>query len=312
MGAAISPYNLSIKRANTGLDYFTNMGATSMIILCPKRATWTDSDLADFTGFLTTKFHTTPSARFYPLFGAASPIRQISNNKESEVIQTFDDGSQAFIRYGKFSRTLSTSEGGIALGQSMATFIGTNYAFIEVDNKNQVAFMKNVDGTYSGFPVNLAYAPLPDLADFKSSYLNHYLLNFNKEDYIDKGYIRLCYGITDLNGLIDVDVVSKGAATTTVIKVGVLSDDASTDLFTLYPNELAKPAAWVVTKKSDGTIVTLTSAPINNTTGGWDLTGTFTSTAQYVAALASPAILSTLVPPVKGYETLNPLTVTIP
>lgn len=307
----INACNIAANVSNTGSECSDALKATAMIIMVPKSATWTDTDLDDFTSFLKTKIHAAAGTRFYPIFGNSAPVRQIKDSNETDVIETLEDGSMQFIRYGMFNRTFLTTEGGICLAQALMQ-MNRNYAFIEVDITGQVAMMRNSDGTYSGFPVNLAYAPVPELANLKTSYKNQFMLSFAPANYIKKGKVFASDAdedILSLSGLIDTDVVAgTQTQTTTNIFVGVKTECAETDLVALYDTTLAATGNFVVTKVSDGSAVTLSAAAVQN--GEIKLTGTFTSSESYTVALASAATLKAA--GIEGYEGIKKATIAIP
>jgi hypothetical protein len=282
--ALINPCNLSIATVNTGSDCDAAMKATAMVIMVPKNAVWTDADLLDFMGFLKTKFHAAPASRFLPIFGSSAPIRSMNESNESDIIETMEDGSQQFIRYGMFNRTFMTDKGGLCLAKSLMQ-LGNNYAFIDVDITGQVAKMKNADGTYSGFPLNLAYAPIPTLANLKTSYKNNFLMSFSPLNYIKKGKIFASSGedILSLRGLFDVVVYSaapstnsgatKAIATDTITAIG-----ADNDTINVTVNGVSISGGTVVKTAAESTVTLLANkivAAINANTatnGGYTAT----------------------------------------
>jgi len=253
--ALVNPCSIAATPSNTGSECSDAMKASAMIIMLPKNATWTDTDLLDFTAFLETKIHAVASARFFPIFGNSAPIRSIKDNNEADVIETLEDGSVQFIRYGMFNRTFMTTEGGLCLAKSLMA-MRNNYAFIEVDITGQVAMMKNSDGTYSGFPVNLAYAPVPELSNLKTSYKNQFMLSFSPNNYIKKGVVfagDVDEDILSLRGLYDTEVIAgSGTQSITNIFVGVQTICGDTDLVALYDTTLAVLGNFLVTTVSDG------------------------------------------------------------
>lgn len=205
--ALINPCNIAANPRNTGSECSDALKATAMLLMVPKNATWTATDLLDFTTFVNTKIHAAAASRWFPIFGNSAPVRGITEANENDVIETLEDGSVKFIRYGMYNRNFITTEGGLCLAEALMG-MGNNYAFIEVDITGQVAMMKNADGTYSGFPVNLAYAPAPMLANLKTSYKNQFYLSFSPNNYIKKGKVfgsDSTEDILSLRGLYDVN-----------------------------------------------------------------------------------------------------------
>jgi len=309
--ALINPCSIETTPSNTGSECSDALKAAAMLIMVPKAATWTDTDLLDFTAFLETKIHAAAASRFFPIFGNSAPIRSIKDSPEADVLETMEDGSVQFIRYGMFNRTFMTTEGGLCLARALMA-MRNNYAFIEVDITGQVAMMKNADGTYSGFPVNLAYAPVPELANLKTSYKNQFMLSFSPNNYIKKGVVfagDTTEDILSLRGLYDTAVTAAATTqTTTNIFVNVATICGNTDLIELYAGTLAVPANFIITKVSDGTTQVASAATI--VAGEMRLTGTYVSAASYYVALAAPSVLKAA--GIEGYEGTVKATVVIP
>lgn len=307
---------------NTGTECSAALKATSQIILAPKNAIITAEDIQNFTQKVITMSHAAKALRWYPLFGSAAPVRYITNTAGTDIIEAADDGSSQLVRYDMFKRTFKTNEGGLCLAQALQTFIGNTYGFIEVDIIGQVAMKDNGDGTYSPFPVNLMYAPTPELADFKSVFKSQFMLDFNPTIYIGKGKIfasDISEDLVDTTGLIDTDVVVAASATQSItnIFVNVITECAETDLATTLPGEdgIAQVANFVVKLSvSPFTAVTPTAAvviPATDTAPAQvKLTGTYVTGSSYKVSLASAATL--LTNGIEGYEGIASATVPIP
>ncbi len=305
-GALVKPCTVATAPKNTGVECSVAMGAPAVIVMMPNNAVWDESDEADFYTYLLEKLHAPLGQRWYLLFGKYAPIRTVTNAKENDSIETLDDGSQHLIRKGMITRTFMTTEGGECLAKALDSF-PTNYAFIEIDGDSNIKRMINGDGTRSGFPTNLAYSPVPDFADFKTSYKNAWLMNFSPRYYVSKGSIAASddTDFTELNGLLDAElfVGDAGISTTTKLKFKVQTECAETDLVALLGNALAQVSNFVVTKVSDGTAVVISAAAIVG--GHVELTGTFVSGTHYSVALADAATL--LSNGVQGFEGANSL-----
>lgn len=313
----INPCDLSIAPSNTGIDCSAAMKASAMIIMMPHGSKWTDADITtagSFTAFLNTKISANPGQRWYPIFGNNAPIASITESNESDVMETLDDGSQSFIRYGMYNRTFITTKGGLSLAAHLMSMRGSQYDFIEVDIIGQVAALQNVDGSYGGFPVNLAYAPAPEIANLKTTYKNKFMLSFSPKTYIQQGKIFASDATEDIlavTGLLDTQVTA-GVTTQTAtnIFVGVSTVGSKTDLVATYPGAqgIAQVSNFIVKKKSDGTVVTISAAAIAG--GEVQLTGTFTTATDYTVALAAPSVLAAN--GVAGYDGVIAATVSIP
>ena len=298
MSALVKACNVAASIKNTGIECSAAMGATAMIIAVPAGLKWTTGDLADFVGYISEQSHAAASARVYPLFGNNAPIRIIGNNDEDDVTETYDDGFINFVRSGFANRTFTTDKGGLCYAKALRSFLNAGYSFIEVDKSGQVIMKLNEDGTYSGFAANLG-GKTPTGADFKSTYKNRFQLSYDPTTYINQGEIFTgAEGLLDLMGLIDFEISSAAAATTTKLKIAVTSDCAETDLVVLLGADLAQITNFVVTKVSDGSAVSISAAAI--VSGHIELTGTFTTATAYNVAAAAASVLFTN--GVEGYE----------
>lgn len=301
--------NIANTPKNTGSNCNVALKATAMLFMVPKGLKILAADLVDFYTYLLEGVHATGRDRIYPVFGMNAPISVLTNNKENDVIETLPDGSTRLIRSGMYNRTFMTTEGGLCLGEALASFGNSGLSFIEVDIEGNVAMMKNADGSYSGFPVNLSYAPLPDLADFATSYKNAFNLNFSPKYYILKGKILTPDAdLTTINGLLDAKITEAAAGTTTKLKIAVTEICGGTDLVDLIGADLADPTNFIVTKKSDGTVMVISAGAI--VSGHIELTGTFVSGTTYTVTGAGADVLYGN--DVVGYDLIQSVDITIP
>ncbi|MES2004339.1 MAG: hypothetical protein V4450_07445 [Bacteroidota bacterium] len=296
---------------NTGIDCQVKMVAPALYILMPASAKWTEEDEEDFLAFVMTKVHATAKDRWYPIFGNNAPVRTINDSKESDVIVTYDDGSQAFIRNGTITRTLMTNKGGLAYAQALMSFNGLrNWAFVEVDKLNNVHRKQNADGTFSGTPLNMAYAPTPDPATLKDEFKPAFSINYTADDYIMKGVISNSdENLLDLMGLINAELTDAGASTATKLKFGIRTIGKNDDLVAAYA-QLADLTVVKVTNKATGAVVTPASAAV--TGGHIELTGVFTAGQTFVIVGTTPAAMKALTPSVEGYEITKGVEIAIP
>lgn len=187
----INPCNVNGQPVNTGSDCNAAMKATALIFLVPVGDKWTKADIVaagSFTAFALARCHAAPSKRWFPIFGTSAPVRNITDTKEADVLETMEDGSVQFIRYGMYNRMYLTTQGGLALAQSLMN-VPNRFSFVDVDIIGQVQNYVNPDGSYSGIPTNLVYGPAPELANLKTSYKNSFYLSFSPNVYIKKAQI---------------------------------------------------------------------------------------------------------------------------
>jgi hypothetical protein len=313
-----NPCNLNLNPVNTGVDCSAAMAATSMIILVPKAARFTIADITtagSFTAFLEDKISAAPADRWFPIGGANAPVRAITDSNETDVIETLDDGSMAFVRYGMYNRTLVFTDGGLCLAQRLMAF-PRGYSFIEVDIKGQVLCWEPTADVFGGIPTNLAYGPAPEIANLKTTYKNKLFLSFSPLNYIQNSKLFSSDSTEDIlnvNGLLDAEVgVGTTTQTTTNIYVTVTSECSDTDLVALFAGtgagHIAQVANFVVTN-ANGTTNTPSAAAMQGTSQV-KLTGTFATGTNITVALAAPSVLKTN--GVEGYEGRKSATVPIP
>lgn len=312
-----NPCNLSLDPVNTGIECQAKMLATAMLIFMPKGATFTKADIiaaGSFTDLLYTKMHLPAAQRWFVLFGHAAPVRMIADSNEADVFETYDDGTEDFIRYGKYNRTYSTNAGGLCLAQHLMRF-PEGFAFLDVDIASKVLSYEKSDGVYAGVPTSMIKGLAPDLATLKTSFKNKLRVSFDPTSYIVKGKIFTSddtEDILNLNGLLDTVVTpSTTTKTITTIFFGVETQCAETDLVELYPGSGAGTIAQVtnfIVTNANGTPNTPSAATIVN--GEIRLTGTFATGTNIKVKLAPAATLKTN--GIEGYEGVNELTIAIP
>lgn len=316
-----NPCNLSLNPKNTGVDCDSAMLATALLIMVPRGARWTQADVdaspynGNFTAFVNAKAHLAPSSRWYPIFGTSAPISKIEDSNEADVIETMDDGSSIFIRYGKANRTFSTTKGGACLAAKLMQF-PQGYSFIEADIDGKVAVYEPTTGNFAGFPTVMLKGLSPEQANLKTSYKNRMMISFDKVAYFVHGKVTSPDSTEDIlgvNGLLDaeVDPGTANVQSITHIFLKVKSECAETDLVETYTGTGAGKIGQItnfVIHNANGTVNTPSAVAITN--GEVDLTGTFATGTNITAALNTPAILKANGIP--GYEGLISATVAIP
>lgn len=308
--AMINPCLAGLTIKNTGVECSEAMLATYAIVMMPKSAFWDSSDEADFTGYLNDRLHDVAGSRWYWLFGRAAKVNGITDSPEADVYETMEDGSKSFIRNGMFNRTFMTTKGGDCFAKALQS-IPHDYAFIEIDAEGKVKRLENTDGTFSGFPVNVAAAPTPELANFTKGFKNKFTLDFSPADYVNNGSIvkgDSTEDILSLKGLLDTDVLQgAGTNSTTKIYVKVRTECAQTDLVALYGATLAAVGNFVVKNGNNSTNTPSAAAVV---AGEIELTGTFTTSTNITVSLAAPSVL--LAAGIVGYEGVSSATCAIP
>ena len=275
----VNPCQIAARPINTGSECSDSLKASGLIMLVPLTDRWDADDMADFTSFVKGKIHAAPGQRWYPIFGNRAPIRQITDAKEADVLETMEDGSTQFIRFGMYNRTFYTTDGGLCLAKALMSLTAAGkYGFIEFDIIGQVAQMDNGDGTFSAFPLNLGYGPAPELANLKTAYKNALYLSFSPQTYIKKGKIFASSPDEDLlslSGLLDVTVYLNGTPTVagaTAAQGGfTIVKGATNDTIDVKVNGVSisgGPVVQTVTENTDTLLAAKVAAAIN-AHAGW-------------------------------------------
>ena len=296
---------------NSGKECDTSMVATAMMIAVPPDFKFNLADIAaDPVGWITPFLHANVGSRVYPYFGLKAPINNLTNNAGSDVIVTLDDGTPVFLRYALYTKTFETIAGGLCYAKALQGLNKSGYNIIEIDQTGQILVGVNSDGTLRGLITNFMYSPAPKQADLKTNpYLNQFQLSYSPIELVQNGKI-LSGGspLLQLMGLIDCKIISAAAASTTEILIKVATECAGDDITSDFPATITG-AAFVVTKKSDGTPVTLTG--ITQSGGEIKLAGTFVSGTDYLVKGGVPSVW--LANDVEGYDAEDfALTVSIP
>jgi|ERR1035437_4158276 hypothetical protein len=301
MGAIIKACNVNNAPKNTGKECDTAMVATAMLIAIKSDETFDDTDLLDPVSWLDDLIH---QRKAFPLFGQKAPIREINNNAETDIIVTLDDGLQVFMRYGVYNRQFGTTSGGLCYAQALQSFLNSGYSIIEVDAVGQMLARKNTDGTYSGIITDFMYAPMPMLADLKSTpYKNFFKYSFSPTELINNGIIFTgAQALLSMTGLIDAKITKNAAGSVTELTIGILTECAGADLVAKFGADWEDPTNFIVTDKADGSVKTVTG--VTTVAGDLVLAGTWTTAHTYIVIGAAPSVWQTN--SIEGYDGSTP------
>lgn len=296
----IKACNIENTPKNTGKQCDVAMVATAMLIAMQQGLKFTDSDLEDPVGWLTTLIH---QKKAFPLFGQKAPIREINNEAEADQIVTLDDGLKVFLRYGVYNRNFATTSGGLCYAQALQSFLNSGYDILEVDQQGQMLARKNSDGTYSALFTDFMYSPAPTLPDFKSTpFKNRFSYSFSPVELVQNGIIfKGASALLSMMGLIDAAItIGTGTQSTTKLYIGVQSDCAEEDLVAKFGASLGTDETNFKVEDSavPGVAVTPSAAAI--VSGEVELTGTFTSGHKYKVWGADPTVW--LANDIEGYD----------
>lgn len=294
---------------NSGKECDKAMGPTAMLLAVPGSLKFTEADLNDPT-WLVNAIHDIPSLRVYPFFGNKAPIREINQSPENDVIVTLDDGSQVFLRYGFYNTTFATTSGGLCYAKFLRSLNESGYSIIQFDKQGQLLVHDNGDGSYSGLATDFMYSPAPVLADLKTTpFKNKFMITYSPDEFVNNGVV-LGGAVSWLSemGLIDVEIVKAAAATTTKLKINVLTECAETNLLDIYPTELPVVGNFVVKDKADGSVVIPTAAGV--VSGHIELTGTYVTGHTYTVSGSAASVWFSN--GIEGYEATSSVDITIP
>ena len=299
---------------NSGSDCNITQRFPSMLLAVPAKGfSFTLANLNTGLTWLTPLLQAALGSRVYPLFGYNARISDIKNDAGTSIVEKLANGIDVFVKYGVMGMSYETTEGGECYTKILESFVGKHYqfSFLIVDEQGIMKCKDNGDGTFSGIPVSSIIAENPTLADFKAVYKSMITLKFTNDEYVKNSTLLTgCDFLLPTIGLINSDVLvgSAGVSSTTKLKFQTLTDCGTNDLTVLFPTTIALPANYVVTKVSDGSVVTISAGAVSGT--HVELTGTFTSGSAYLITPVSAATL--LTNGIAGYEFINTLSITIP
>lgn len=306
---------------NTGVcDCFFDPKLMTGGLLVPKDKVFTETELMDanIQATLEAAVQDAKNIRIFPL----PTFNNITDSSEEDTVQTFGYGSTESVREGNYNWLLGFRKGGLNLSNAMRSFNGltSKYRLILFESQNTMigTSRKDVDGNNG-----LGGIPLEDLktmkfkvndgtnlsgygikVSFKPEYINE-LIAFKKVDINS-------YLLSELAGLesvvLKIEEVDEANDTVTL---SASSDCGSTDLGTLFGEELEQVTAWIY-KDADGvakTVASVTFTPGNdNVPGKWELDITEGVADGDTITLAAPTVLAAAPINVTGYES-NTVTV---
>lgn len=262
---------------NTGVDCLDSMLATYSIYFVPLKDRWTDNDIdgpAGYTNFILSRVQSAPATRWLPLGGSDSEIGDIVEANVADVLETLPNGVSYLVKRGQFARTFKTTKGGLCLAKALFGNNWSKYGFVEVDKEGkilQVVYSTDANGirTFGPVPLSNAYAPLPELASFTTTYKNLFFISFDPLYYISKSKILKgdrTEDITSISGLLDSEITnfsvpvaaSNTAPTTGATTITTLGADGNTIQISINGVDVS----GVVTKTSSESTITLLATKV--------------------------------------------------
>lgn len=197
------------------------------------------------------------SGRCYPIHNFLNP----QDNTDDPTIESFSDGSKAFVRDGVYDWTFQITAGAFCLLQSMRTHNGNNtcYAFFYDANKQILGY--NNSGFISAIPL-MVFQALPWKMNTGSN-VTKYLLRFIfATNYAneDSDFTKADFPLTNIVGLQDIKLLINGFNHTTgVASVSVITECGGSNLFGKFETDLESNSLWVATNAATGDIIPILS-----------------------------------------------------
>lgn len=297
---------------------WNDIGIPRGILIGPLNTTFDASSLAVLKPLLEAALLAdNPYGRIYPLQNIVVPTDQ---TKVPDVITFSGNGQQIIASENARSMTFQWYDGGYCLLRALRTANGQTRGIMVIDSKGQL-LCTDAGGDLVKFisaytwakqfkwPMTTAeVAAYEFFTSFETSQIddNGVIIDFNADNGGGLGYL------TNLQGLFNVGITQAVAPTSTHVKVKAsVIGCGSADMYDLYADALADPAAWAVNRlDTNGTIV-VSAVAKSAAFNGWDLTLTAATGLTVNVGLAGPTELAALVAPVVGYES-NKLVQVIP
>jgi len=208
-------------------------------------AEFDETALADLRAALITQTHLDSKVdRAYPIHG----FKNITDNTEDTVFQTFADGSQVPVRDGNYNLTWQYTDGGWCLSNALRSFNFQNSRWLFYDQAFQFYGWRkqNAEGAYvlAGIPVVFHANPWrmntgAEVARFSvyfsiaAEYLNESL-----------GFFKANFNPAEIEGLQTVAMTQVGTSLAGLITVQLTTGCDNTNIYDQYSTELAVAALW--------------------------------------------------------------------
>lgn len=295
---------------NTGVGpKFAQLGFVKGLIFVPAGMTFPTTSIADFKAALEAAIlEDLPYNRAYPLQSLVKP----TDSSTKPVTETFPDGSIAIVNNGFYDLEYQFLKGGLNLSIAMQKSNGKNWWFFIIDDQIALRGVDAGPGLIQGINPNLSYSPPAVMNTGTNVAVYSTRVNFTPNqinvdgcflDFSQDGGLNY---LTNLSGLLDVNVYQAVARAAGVFKIGAKVANGTVDLHDEYPSELAVVGAWRVRNKATGKPLTVTAVADDTADGGWTVTVS-ASDPNYTAGagtlevnLAGPTAINGLIE--GGYE----------
>lgn len=296
--------------ANTGVGAkFSQLGFVKGLIFVPAGKKYPTSSVAALkTAIEADILADLAYNRAYPLQGFVKP----TDSSTKPVTESFPTGAVAVVNNGFYDIEYQFLRGGHNLSVAMQKNNGRDWWFFIIDDQ---VLLRGTDagvGFMTGINPNLAYTPPAVMNTGTNVAVYSTRVNFTPDqigvngafvDFSNDGGLNY---LTNLNGLLDVNVYQSLARAAGVLSVGANVANATVDLFAEFGSELAVIGGWRVRNTLTGKPLAVTAAATDATNGGWTVTVSstdpnYTATAGGLQiALVGPTELDALIS--GGYE----------
>jgi len=245
------------------------------------------------------------TGRCYPVHNFLNP----QDNTDDPTIETFADGSKAFVRDGVYDWTFQITAGGFCLLEALRTHNGNGNTWVLFYDKEKKILGYNDSGEIAAIPMQVFQA-LPwkmNTGSNTAKYLLRFIFDTNYANE-DSEYTQANFPLTNVKGLQDIKLQVTGFNHGTgLVAVTVETDCGGANLFDDYSVDLVSSsgALWLAQNGATGNPITVTSVtPVAGSKSFNVLLNTAdpdypTNNAIYMQ-LAAPSLLSAA--GIIGYE----------
>ncbi len=226
------------------------------------------SDLPSLQTFLQDKLGAAIGIRIFPY----NNFETITDSTEDPTFNTTDYGFKYKVKNGFYDWTFRYFLGGVMLQQEIQKNGGPGKYFLFYD-ENGVIMGYKTNGVLKGIPT--LFEPLPwkpNTGAEAAQYLLRFIFDPIYINYGNLGYIKqTSFNVRDLMGLQEVEGQLFSLASN-VAKVQLLSKIGGINLEPVYGASLASASLYAARKRSDGTVITITSVADDPTDDAYTFT----------------------------------------
>lgn len=208
----------------------------------------------------------TKSLRCYPIHNFVNP----TDNTEAETVQTFADGSKAFVRDGVYDWTFQFTQGGYELLKALRSHNGQPWVLF-YDQEGKVLGFNN-NGSFAAIPLQifLAKAWKMNTGSQAAAYEIRFVFNTNYA-LEDSDFIKSDVLLPTVIGLKDIIVqVNSFNIATGLVNVTFREQIGGSNLFPLYSPDFNTITVLAVNEQTQGPI-TITSITADPNTDTWNI-----------------------------------------